>query len=304
MNIFVITPNSKVSIGKNKIVLEKEEDKKEVPIKEINNIFLFNGNKLGFFDVRKVKKFGIKAYAIDNFGNLRAVFLPEQKNAYVFDEKKHYDLFAFILTKQSLIAMSYIKKIDKYDYHLYNDEIRDGIERFLVKAQGLDIENFGGMYRTNFMYFYGFIRDFYAGGKFERRYEEKDPLNTTINFFHSLMIAYITSFLIDNGININQNLMNIYQEKKNYPLFSRIFFEIFKVGTTVKAAETLKNLLIKRDFSFRGALKPDGITIITKIFTEQMVHNLKLIYEIRGHLNLLRAVEEGRMRYINLLVRP
>ena len=55
-NLFVITPKTNISLEKGKIKLKNENEEREVPISKIENVFLFNGNKIGFLDIWKLKK--------------------------------------------------------------------------------------------------------------------------------------------------------------------------------------------------------------------------------------------------------
>ena len=250
----------------------------------LKNVFIFNQK----YDLQKVKtlnKYGKSVYFIDSYGNIKVMLLPKKNGLYKFNKNKHAEILTYLLLRQSIVLKSFIKKFGGFERKIFLREINNAIHEYILGASSFDKDNLRLLYTVNLKSMYSLLD---REGKLKRGYERKDPFNSVINLFHSLSIANITTYLIENGIDVNQNLLDFFPLKDTYPAFSRLFFELSKPYITYKAFETFKKLLTKEDFS-NGSLNKEGLLIVSKVFTESVVHgkdtnnwNLDLIKELKN----------------------
>ncbi len=298
-NLFVITPKTDISLEKGLLRLKNENGEKEVSISKTENIFLFNGNKIGFFNVRKLKGKNVHIYSINKYGHLKAMFIPKQKG-YRFNKEKHLNILAYILVKESIFLMSLIKKINRLNGSIDISFIKERLGNYFLGGKTVDEKSLRYVHMENLRTFYQTMNS--AVYEFNRKYENKDNANVVINLFHSLTISYITTFLQKAGLDTNQEITSLFQNKKNYPPLSRVFFIMVRNIVTMRALETLKNLLNKHDFAFLGGLRKEGLMIVSKIFTESIVHNENLNSRLELLVEELKNVEKGNTDYYKLLV--
>ncbi len=296
-NIFVITPNTKISYKrlKKSIVLENKENKKEIPVSKIESIFLFNNNSLGILDLKALISKNIHIYWLDNLGHIRKMHIPKKKG-YKFNPDRNISILAYIVAKESLYLMSTIKKMDRLQGSIYSSSIRFTLNEFFLKDKYFSEKNVLMVHRENLLCLYSFLSSIgYTDDKFIRKYEKKDKTNVVLNMFHSLTIAYITTLLQKNGVDVNQEI-SFYKNKNNYPALSRVFFILVRTLVSLRALETYKNLLDKTK-----KLTIDDMLIISKVFTEKIVHNETFNDRIELLIQELKSVEAGKLNFLDIL---
>lgn len=126
-----------------------------------------------------------------------------------------------------------------------------------------------------------------------REYESKFRETIIINYFHSLYIAYISSYLAKNKINPYQDINSF--NKKNYPNFAVFLFSPFRVKATLDAADAYLKYIEKEEINFDGTLKKEGILIITKMFSEKFLHNINQMNKLEDILNNIKKIENGEI---------
>lgn len=297
-NIFVITPKTKISYKKLRklLILENKENQKSVPISKVDILFLFNKNSISSSDIKALLSKNIYIYEMDPFGNIKNSLIPK-KRGYRFAQNKATDILAYIVAKESLYLMSTIKKIDRLQASIYNSSIRLTLNEFFLKTSFVSDKEVLMVHRENILNLYSFLQMAdYTDRNFSRGYERKDKTNAVLNMFHSLTIAYITMLLQKYGLDVNQEI-SFYKNKENYPALSRVFFILVRTMVSLRALETYKNLLDKG-----SKLTLDDMLIISKIFTESIVHNEIFNNRIKTLIEELKLVEIGKLNFLNILL--
>ncbi len=98
------------------------------------------------------------------------------------------------------------------------------------------------------------------------------------------------------GLDVNQEI-SFYKNKNNYPALTRVFFILVRTLVSLRALETYKKLLDKTK-----KLTTDDILIISKIFTESIVHNETFNNRIKTLIEELKLVEAGKLNFLNILL--
>ncbi|WP_029522240.1 hypothetical protein [Persephonella sp. KM09-Lau-8] len=286
-NLFVITPNTKINLKKYRLHLKSSEDEFEVPISKIENIFLFTNNKLQT-DIRK------PIFHINQQGNIDFLHIPRYRGKIY----KNINLISKFIFKQAYYStLSYLKFLRRqvgFSVKHYFVEL-DMIEKVMLTSfHNLTTKE---TYKLTQALANGVLyRGFYLINNTlptVRNYQQKGKPHMVINFFHSLYIAYISSYLAKNKINLYQGIHIL--NKPTYPDFAVLLFSPFKVKATLDAVDTYLKYLKNSDFEL-FAVKKEGILVITKIFAEKFLHNINQIRKLNDFLDTFQKIEEGKLK--------
>jgi len=283
INLFLITSKTKIDLKSKNMIISNKSDKKEIPVSKINNIFLFNKNRIPNAVLDKTKN--ISVYSINNHGHIRFLKYPKRKYK---NFKNQENIARYILKINYYQIKAYIKNMPSYDREIYREnplleQVSQLIDLNIDKLKISDIHLI--LNRLHFSILY-------ISQRVKRKYENNSPENITINLFHSLYISYLTTFLTKNGINPHQKVI---EYKNGYPDVSRLIFNLLKIHSTILAIKTFDNLIIPRkDFLF-GKIKETGILMIAKIFTENFIHNPKMQLKFNSFWEGMKKIEEGKL---------
>ncbi len=290
-NVFVIKPNTKVFFSKNKVILEGKDFSDEISIHKISNLFLLNGNNL---HQKPPSDLRFSIYVIDKKGKLKNSFIQRKNLLSSFKESKHIDILAYIFVKKTLVSASYMKKASKdICSHIYSN-VFSGIDTLAVSNRKPTLENLKYIQQLTNDVFNNFLKCNFNLSL--SRLNKRDPFVSFINVFQIFTIAHITSFLLKNNVNIYQNPGNFYKEK-TFPYLSMLFFEVLKIGATIKGAEFFRGYLSRKDGTSTGALKGEGLLLASKFFTEAVVHNKRFNKVMEDLLNDIYKVNKGELEY-------
>jgi hypothetical protein len=290
-NIFVINPNTKVFFSKNKVVLEGKDFSDEISIHKISNLFLLNGNNLS---QKPPSDLRFSIYVIDKKGNLKNSFIQRKSLLYSFKESKYIDILSYIFVKKTLVSASYMKKASKdICSHLYSN-VFSGLDTLAVSNKKPTLENLKYIQQLTNDVFNSFLKCNF--NLMLSRLNRRDPFVSFIKVFQLFTLAHITSFLLKNNINIYQNPENFCKEKI-FPSLSMLFFEVLKIGATIRGAEFYKEVLSSKDGTSTGALKGEGLLLASKFFTEAVVHNKKFNSVMENLLKDVYKINKGEIDY-------
>ena len=286
-NLFVITPNTKINFKQHKLHLKSRKDEFEVPIGKIENIFLFTNNKLQT-DIHK------PIFHINQQGNIDFFYIPRYRGK----NYKNINLISKFIFKQTYYStLNYLKFLRRqagFSVKHYFVELNMIEKVMLTSFHNLTIEE---TYKLTQALAKGVLyRGFYLINNTlptVRNYQQRGKAHIVINFFHSLYIAYISSYLAKNKINLHQGIHLL--KKQTYPDFAVLLFSPFKVKATLDAADTYLKYLKDNDFEL-FAIKEKRILVITKIFAEKFLHNVNQIRKLNDFLDAFQKIEKGILK--------
>ncbi|WP_457626882.1 hypothetical protein [Persephonella sp.] len=266
-NIFIISRPKDFYISKRRLYLSIRKENYSISVKEIETIFILTGFRI---PKKAVEELEVPIYKINDTGHIEKIYLPPKELTYLDNIPEISRKVCKLNILQIRGYLNYLSKFQRRFYRqLYNNKLYDLIDEknYYNITPEITFAELANLHKSIV----------YDSINFHRSYTSRRKNNITMNIIHSLYISFITTYLIKKGINPYQELPF---KKKNYPNMSVLLFNLLKINAIMLSNKIFQDIILEsEDFEENHALYKlayTGKLVISKIFSEKVLHNTKL----------------------------